>query len=84
MAGASGHGRAWPGAGDPARTPAPFAWLAVHAAAAGTGRAWDEQVESRVTVAASEAVVQPGDLPAVMLGLLIQIAEQESFEPGQT
>jgi hypothetical protein len=29
-------------------------------------------------------VVQPGDLPAVVLGLRIQAAEQTLFELGQT
>jgi hypothetical protein len=29
-------------------------------------------------------VVEPGDLPAVMPGLLIQIAEQALLELGQT
>jgi hypothetical protein len=57
--------------------------LAVCTAAAAAVQASSEQVESGVTVAAPEAVVQPDDLPAVVLGLRIQIAEQAPLQSGQ-
>lgn len=84
MAGASRGRGARPGPGDPAGTAARLARLTIRTTAAGAGWARAEQVESWVTVAAPEAVTQPGDLPAVVLGLRIQVAEQAPFESGQT
>ncbi|MGP7999862.1 MAG: hypothetical protein ACLPKI_21490 [Streptosporangiaceae bacterium] len=69
MASTSRDGGARPGPGEPA--------------GARAGRAGAEQIESRVTVAPPEAVLEPGDLPAVVPGLRIEVAEQTSFQTGQ-
>jgi len=58
--------------------------LTIRAAAARTLLTCSEQVKPRVTIAAPEAVVQPGDLPAIMLGLRVQVAEETLFESRQT
>jgi hypothetical protein len=42
-----------------------------------------QQVEPRVAVAPREAVLHPGDLPAMALGLGVQVGEEALFECGQ-